>query len=105
MPQRFILENPVYHTISVTHRRTPFFSDSKAASTLIEAIRREREVGHAYVLAYAILPDHMHLLFVPREPAMDVSKLMHNLKSFSAKEINRMLGRSGRFGNQASMTA
>src|SRR5690606_16692758 len=64
------------------------------AAAILQAIEYERQAEHAYILAYALMPDHLHLLLVPREP-LDVSKVLHNLKSFSARAINRGLGRSG----------
>jgi REP-associated tyrosine transposase len=94
MTRRFILENHAYHTISVTRKREPLMANDAAARCVVDAIAWESVAEHAYILAYAILPDHLHLLFVPRPP-MDVSTVMHNLKSFSAKAINRALARSG----------
>jgi REP-associated tyrosine transposase len=91
---RFILPDTAYHTTSVTHDRQALLTTPIAAAALLEAIEYERHTEHAYVLAYAIMPDHLHLLLVPREP-MDVSTVLHNLKSFSGKIINRGLERTG----------
>jgi REP element-mobilizing transposase RayT len=60
----------------------------------VDAIAWESVAEHAFILAYAILPDHLHLLLAPREP-FNVSKVLHNLKSFSGKAINVELERSG----------
>ena len=92
--RRFILENHAYHTISVTRGRQPVLSDPRSALALLNAIQFERTSERAYVLAYAILPDHLHLLLVPREPS-DISVVMRNLKSYAAKSINEAVRRSG----------
>ena len=95
MPQRrVLLDNYAYHTVSVTRDRRPLLTLRGVPDVLLRAIDYERNALHASVLAYAILPDHMHLLVVPTEP-FDVSKVMHSLKSFSAKAINQTLNRNG----------
>jgi len=42
--------------------------------------------------AFVIMPNHVHLLMTPLET---VSKVMHSLKRFTAREANRMLGLTG----------
>jgi putative transposase len=73
------------------------------------------------LLAYCIMPNHVHVLFVPfdmpRSPveveaAEDVgeradgesplSSIMHSLKGYTAHEANRLLGRSGSFWQHES---
>ena len=46
------------------------------------------------LLAWVIMPNHVHLL-IETFPSFPVSKLMSSLKSFTAKEINRRLNRTG----------
>jgi len=51
--------------------------------------RNDRE----YALhAYAIMPNHVHLLITP---SREVSRIMQSLKRFTAREGNRMLGLTG----------
>jgi putative transposase len=46
------------------------------------------------LLAWCVMPNHVH--FVARLlPSVTLSAVMHSLKSFSAKRINAVLGRSG----------
>ncbi|MBI5787523.1 MAG: transposase [Candidatus Schekmanbacteria bacterium] len=57
--------------------------------------------GERYVLWSAVvMPDHIHLLIQPREIEKgkwhSLTKILHSIKSFSAKEINRLLNRKGR---------
>ena len=56
--------------------------------------------GQRYRLwAATVMPDHVHLLLTPfrkgKEEWFSLSVILHSLKSFTAKGINRMCGRSG----------
>ncbi len=49
--------------------------------------------------AAVIMPDHVHLLLTPREVSQGewhaLSAIIHSLKSYTAQEVNRRLGRKG----------
>jgi putative DNA methylase len=78
-----------------------------------------------HLLAYCIMPNHVHVLFQPivvegaersadRLPPEEVhsdefsdnhtplAKIMHSLKSYTANRINKVLGRSGQFWQHES---
>ncbi len=46
--------------------------------------------------AWVVMPNHAHFLFTPLS-GNPLSNLMHSLKSWTAKEANRILQREGRF--------
>jgi len=51
--------------------------------------------GTRYTLgSFAIAGNHVHVLVAP-VPGIDLSEVMHSWKSFTAKAINKALGRSG----------
>ena len=53
--------------------------------------------GKEYRLfAWVVMPNHVHLVF-KLLPDRSLSKTLHSLKSFTAKESNRVLGRVGAF--------
>ncbi|MFZ2632555.1 MAG: transposase [Desulfosalsimonadaceae bacterium] len=53
--------------------------------------------GQRYALeAYVIMPDHVHLLIQPIND-WGLSKILQGLKGFTAREINKVLGRKGSF--------
>ncbi len=57
-------------------------------ATLLKGVRlRYFELG-----AWAILPNHVHLLLLP---TIDPSRLLKSLKGASARQANRLLGRTG----------
>ena len=53
-----------------------------------------------HIHACVVMPDHVHLLLTPLATGRDqcyhsLSEILHSIKSFSALEINRLLGRQG----------
>jgi REP element-mobilizing transposase RayT len=90
---RYILDNHAYHTISTTLNRHQLLSNPSVAQIVLDAIQVIRR-DKAFVLAYAVMPDHLHLLLVPKEP-LSISQVMQSLKGFTAREINRMNHTSG----------
>jgi REP element-mobilizing transposase RayT len=46
--------------------------------------------------AWVVMPNHVHALATPLK-GWEMGKILHSLKSFTAKECNRLLGRSGAF--------
>ncbi len=92
--RRIILEGHCYHTISATNNREPIFKDDTKAAILLGAINQIR-TEKADVLAYCILPDHLHIVLVPREP-WAIPQVMQSIKGFSSREINRAWGTNGR---------
>ncbi|MEA2734023.1 MAG: ATP-dependent helicase DinG [Humisphaera sp.] len=53
--------------------------------------------GERYrLLAWCVMPNHVHAVLQPVETA-ELSELLHSIKSWTAKEANRLLQRSGEF--------
>jgi REP element-mobilizing transposase RayT len=99
-PGRLDLENGCYHTISVTKGREPVFANPANAALLIDCILSMSQLGKAHVLAYAVMPDHLHLLLSPRNGG-NLSNVMRSLKRFSVKRINESTSRSGSLWQQS----
>ena len=97
---RQTIEHAAYHTISVTRARAPIFSDPENAQIVVDAIRHASHAQRAYVLAYAVMPDHLHLLIVPRGDTT-ISSMMQQIKRFSAKEINARRAERGSIWQQS----
>jgi len=49
-----------------------------------------------HLLAWCIMPNHVHLVVRPKA-GVELSQIMHSLKSWTAKEANRVLRRTGEF--------
>ena len=53
--------------------------------------------GERYRLsAWVVMPNHVHLLATPCD-GYTLSRIMHSIKSFTAKEANKLLKRTGHF--------
>ena len=50
------------------------------------------KLGHYDLHAYVIMANHVHVLVTPH---VNPSTMLHSLKGFSAREANRLLGRTG----------
>jgi REP element-mobilizing transposase RayT len=63
--------------------------------------------GQRYTLwAAVVMPDHVHLLLTPRESepgqCWSLASILHSVKGYAAKEVNRRLGRAGAVWMQES---
>ena len=55
-------------------------------------LRRGELLGHYDLAAYAVLSNHVHVLLLPK---VAPSRLLKALKGSTAREANRILGRTG----------
>ena len=76
-------------------RTGPFYLRQPAiADVLVEILFHNSNVLGRYTLhAFAVMPNHIHLLVSPHAPLPKVTKA---LKSYTAKKANEMLGRTGK---------
>lgn len=82
-----------YFLTIVTKGRKNFFLQPPAAEIVLEAVKWLDQHGRIMLVAAVVMPDHLH--FVAQLKDTTLSKLMHSLKSYTAKEINKALGRRG----------
>ena len=70
-----------------------------AERDLVLGAARHFDGARLLLHAAVVLPDHVHLLLTPLEKVKgawwSLSELLHSVKSFSAKEINRLRGHGG----------
>jgi putative transposase len=72
---------------------------------VVEHIRFDH--GRRYELTLGVvMPDHVHLLFMPKSPAIgvwyDLSDILKGLKGASSRRINQLLGSKGAVWQQES---
>lgn len=88
----YLKEYP-YLATTVTANREPIFKDSMTSDLLLKAIFFGRSQRWYYLLSFVIMPDHMHLIIIPRYK--NISNSMKSIKGFSARCINKVFSRQG----------
>ena len=48
------------------------------------------------MISFVVMPNHLHAVFV-QNPEFPLEKLIRSWKGFTARQINKLLGRSGNF--------
>lgn len=69
-----------------THRRIPLLTNNLFCSEVTNAIKYVRQTTGFKLLAYVIMPEHVHLVIVPR-PETFLGQLVGEIKRLSAKSI------------------
>jgi len=79
--------------LDTTRTGPQYLRNPEIAKVVVDSIHRgEESLGQYQLHAYAVMPNHVHLLITPKIAA---SRLMQSLKGFTAREANKLLGRSG----------
>lgn len=84
--------NEAGHAHFVTYscyRREPFLTKGRTRRWVIDAIETVRREQNVAIWGYVIMPEHVHLLILPREANYSMSRILAALKrsvSKSAKE-------------------
>ena len=91
--KRFYSEGECYHVSSVLRGRAQLLSFPVNAQSLVDALQFQR-VERAYLLAYAIMPDHFHAVIAPKNP-WAISQVVQSVKGYAARVINVRNGARG----------
>jgi len=76
-----------------------FLKDPRVAMLVVDALRHFNDLRYR-LHAWCVMPNHVHVVFssMPaRTPALRLSKIIQSWKSYTAKEANRLLARTGPF--------
>ena len=92
---RFSGRNQIYHITTRTREREPFFVNLMLGRIVVRSLQREDDAGHTQTLAFVVMPDHLHWL-VQLTGTRSLSVSVNTVKSFAARSINQIMGRSGR---------
>ena len=90
---RWSEEGRCYLVTTATAGRRPFFKRPECAQVVLDCFAWLEQHGRIQRLAAVVMPDHMHAVFELR--SADLPSIMHSLKSFSAKRVNAIEGRTG----------
>lgn len=73
-----------------------YLRNGKAAEIVISTINYLKENDYD-LITYCIMPNHVHLVLSLKQNSRNVDKIMQSLKRYSARQINKLLKRSGSF--------
>ena len=66
--------------------------DPRIAKLVLDSLFLGQELGHDELRAFAIMANHVHVLLLPK---IAVPRLLKAIKGVTAREANKMLGRTG----------
>jgi hypothetical protein len=75
-----------------------YLRQPEIAAMVVEAIRYRQDLGSYQLHAFVVMANHVHLLITPH---VEVSRLMHSLKRFTAREA---IGCSATPGSRSGRT-
>ncbi|CAN5877497.1 transposase [soil metagenome] len=67
------------------------------APEIAGAMHWHQQQGNLDLLCYCIMPNQVHFVATLINPELPFNKIMKSIKTFSAKQINAHVGRTGRF--------
>jgi REP element-mobilizing transposase RayT len=91
---RISIANGVYLVTTTTLDRQRLFEDFNTGCAAARCFEDARLLGDATMLAWVLMPDHVHWLLQLGEQD-GLSVVVNRLKSASAKQANRVLGSTG----------
>ncbi|MBL7120084.1 MAG: transposase [Dehalococcoidia bacterium] len=91
----FGAEDQCYFITTTTQGRKPVFVKQGNALILWSTINNQRQRDRFYLLGFVIMPDHLHLLIIPRGENK-ISFIMQEIKKGSARLINKSRKRMGK---------
>ena len=91
---RVHIPGAVYHLRTTTVGRLPLLADDACKHIALDALKCAAAAASFDVLAYVIMPEHVHLVVRPTSDAT-ISQFIALFKQRSARRINRHLGRRG----------
>ncbi len=97
---RVSLPGQIYNITSVTVSRNPFFTNFRAGCAAARCFEDKHLLGDARMLAWVLMPDHAHWLIQIGDND-DLSTVVSRLKSASARQVNRVLERTGALWQRA----
>lgn len=84
----------VYLVTAVTHNRMPILGNWPGARACARILHQAAADTPVSTLAWVIMPDHVHWLFVLEDGAL--ATVLRRFKSRSARAVNAAVNRSGR---------
>jgi putative transposase len=84
---RFNLENSCHFVTSKTYRNARIFSNENSSELFIQTLFEVKEKFNFLVIAFVVMPDHIHLMLVPNE-RNTISDVMRHIKGRFSRRYN-----------------
>lgn len=89
--RKFVKGNAYFITTSVNNF-TKIFKETRYINILLENINFYRFKYGFLLLAYVIMPDHLHMLIHPNpDRPEDISSIMEDFKKFTSRQLRRQM--------------
>ena len=85
-----------YHIVIVTHQRQRILANDNAAPIIFKTFDWLETKNRLEWTCIMVMPDHVHTV-IKLEEGQTLAKILHSLKRFTAREINKHLSQSGPF--------
>jgi len=92
---RTSIKNQHYLLTTAVHKRKPVLNHPEAAQIILSSLHWLESQKRIMLDAAVIMPDLLHFVGALRQDSL--GRLMHSLKSYTAKKINALLNRQGTF--------
>ena len=86
---RYSQPNQAYLVTTVTQQREPVFTDFYLGRIVVQAMRHQHQEGNVDSLAFVLIPDHLHWLFILKNDG-NLAKIMRQVKGHSAYLIQKI---------------
>ncbi len=91
---RISIQGAYYHIVICTHQRQKILTDNKVASIIFSTFDWLETENRLEWICIMVMPDHVHTV-IKLEEGQTLSKILHSLKLFTARKINKYLSRNG----------
>jgi len=81
-----------YHIILLTQGRSPHLADSPLTRRCMDHLKRTAERLGFRLLAFSLMPDHLHALVLGRHEAADLIRFVQRFKQITAFDFKRETG-------------
>ena len=69
----------------VTDSRRPVFADTQLAKATLTCLLSDETLAHLRLLAFTLMPNHLHFLAGVRRPELNLSRLIGSFKSYTTQ--------------------
>ncbi len=73
------------------YKRLPLLSDERTCLLLIDALNSARQKTKYSILAFMIMPNHVHVIVYPHEPEYSISLFLKSVKQPVSRKAGRWL--------------